>query len=76
LSRISPAAQFGSLLAGPKIIDRFTRSRMEKLFREIESGRFASKLARINDRAVAGLAKRLKKLSHPALERAARKFAR
>lgn len=75
LSRISPAAQLGSVLAGAKIIDRSTRARMEKLFREIESGRFVRKLASIDDRAMAELGKRLKKLSHPALERAARKFS-
>jgi ketol-acid reductoisomerase len=75
-ARISPAAQYGSLLAGPKIIDRSTRTRMEKLFGEIQSGAFARKLGRLDDRAVSKLGKALKKLSHPKLERAARKFSR
>lgn len=75
-ARISPAAQYGSLLAGPKIIDRSTRSRMEKLFREIQSGAFARKLGRLDDRAVSKLGQALKKLSNPKLERVARKFSR
>ena len=75
-SRISPAAQYGSLLAGPKIIGRSTRTRMEKLFHEIQSGSFARKLGRLDDRAVSKLGQALKKLSHPKLERAARKFSR
>jgi ketol-acid reductoisomerase len=75
LERISPAARYGSLLAGPKIIDRSVRSRMERLFREIESGTFARKLARLDEQALVRLRKELNKLSHPALERAARKFS-
>jgi len=75
-ARISPAAQYGSLLAGPKIIDRSTRTRMEKLFGEIQSGAFARKLGRLDDRAVSKLSQALKKLSHPKLERAARRFSR
>lgn len=75
-ARISPAAQYGSLLAGPKIIDRPVRTRMERLFREIQSGAFARKLGRLDDRAVSKLSQALKKLSHPGLERAARKFSR
>jgi ketol-acid reductoisomerase len=76
LERISPAARYGSLLAGPKIIDPSLRSRMEHLFREIESGTFARKLARLDEQALVRLQKELNKLSHPALERAARKFSR
>jgi ketol-acid reductoisomerase len=76
LGRISPAAQYGSLLAGPKIIDRSARARMEQLFREIQSGAFARKLGRLDDRAVLKLSQALKKLSHPELERAGRKFSR
>ena len=74
--RISPAARYGSLMAGPRIIDRSVRSRMEKLFVEIESGLFARKLARLDDKSIARLRKELKKLSSPALERAARRFSR
>jgi ketol-acid reductoisomerase len=74
--RISPAARYGSLLAGPKIIDRSVRSRMELLFKEIASGAFARKLSLLDDKAIVKLGNELKKLSSPALERAARKFSR
>ena len=76
LERISPAARFGSVSAGPRIIDRGTRSRMESLFREIESGSFARKLARLDGQAIARLRRELRKLTSPEMERAARKFSR
>ena len=47
-----------------------------KLFLEIESGLFARKLARLDDKSIAKLRKDLKRLSSPVLERAARKFSR
>jgi ketol-acid reductoisomerase len=75
-SRISPAAQFGSLGAGPKLIDRSVRKRMDELFDEIESGAFAKQLYSLDDKAVAGLSQALKKLSNPRLEKAARKFSK
>jgi ketol-acid reductoisomerase len=76
LARISPAAQYGSVMAGPRIVDASTRKRMERLFREIQSGAFARKLSRFTDRDLSKLRSALKKLSHPKFERAARKFSR
>jgi len=76
LERISPAARFGSLMAGPRIINRGTRTEMERLFKEIESGSFARKLARLDEQAIVRLRRELKKLSSPKMEHAARKFSR
>ncbi|MEW5795885.1 MAG: ketol-acid reductoisomerase [Candidatus Zixiibacteriota bacterium] len=76
LSRISPAAQLGSLGAGPRIIDRGTRKRMERLFQEIQSGGFARKLAKLDNRMLALIRRKLANLTTPELERAARKFSR
>ncbi len=76
LERISPAARFGSSIAGPRIINRSARTEMERLFREIESGSFARKLARLDEQAIVRLRRELQKLSSPKMERAARKFSR
>ena len=43
---ISDAARWGSLTAGPRIIDRSVRRRMEKTLREIRSGKFAREFIR------------------------------
>ena len=43
---ISDAARWGALTAGPRIIDRSVRRRMEKTLREIRSGKFASEFIR------------------------------
>jgi len=75
-TRISPAAQFGSLTAGPKIIDRSARARMEQVFADVQSGSFADKLNSMSDKKLAGLRKALNALTNPSLERAARKFSR
>ena len=43
---ISDAARWGALTAGPRIIDRSVRRRMEKTLREIRSGKFAREFIR------------------------------
>ena len=75
LRRISVAARYGSVRGGPKIIDSSVKKRMMKLFREIGSGRFAKKLNTLERSDIDALDRVVKKLSHPALEKAARKFA-
>jgi len=75
-ARISPAAQFGSLIAGPKIIDRSARERMEQVFVDVQSGSFADSLNSLSDKKLADLRTALKALTNPSLERAARKFSR
>jgi ketol-acid reductoisomerase len=73
--RISVAARYGSLLSGSKIIDKSVKKRMEKVYREILSGRFPRKLNRLESVDVSRLNKELKSLSSPLLERAIRKFS-
>src|ERR1700681_2433577 len=43
---ISDAARWGALTAGPRIIDRSVRRRMEKTLREIRAGKFAREFIR------------------------------
>jgi ketol-acid reductoisomerase len=74
--RISVTARYGSLVAGPKIIDASVRKKMVRVFNEIESGRFARKLSRLTDKEISSIKKNVKSLSHPDLEKAAKKFSR
>jgi hypothetical protein len=48
---------------------------MQKVYREIQSGRFPQKLNRLEGADVSHLNKELKSLSSPLLERAVRKFS-
>ena len=74
LKRISPAARLGSVGAGPRIIDRATKARLQRLFEEIAAGKFAARLKKLNSAEVKRLDKRLIELSDRRLEKAARKF--
>jgi len=74
--RVSVTARYGSLLAGPKIIDASARKKMARVFKEIETGRFARKLSRLTEKEISSLKKNLRGLSHPDLEKAAKKLAR
>lgn len=74
--RVSVAARFGSVEAGPKIIGDESRRAMAELLNQIDSGDFPSRLAELSDADITKLRKELRKLSRPALERAARKFSR
>ncbi|MEW5995895.1 MAG: ketol-acid reductoisomerase, partial [Candidatus Zixiibacteriota bacterium] len=76
LRRISTAARFGSVEAGPTIFDGSARKKMERVLAEIKSGRFARRLNSLNGTDITGLNQRLKNLSSPLLEQAARKYAR
>ncbi len=75
-ARISVAARYGSVLAGPKIIDASAKKRMQKIYEEINSGRFARRLERLSDKEIADLDQAVRSLTNPRLEKAARKFAR
>ena len=75
LKRISVAARFGSVKSGQKIIDRTVRKSMDQVYSEIASGRFPKQLNRLTPKEIAKLDGQLSKLTHPDLERAARKFA-
>jgi ketol-acid reductoisomerase len=73
--RVSVAAQYGSLQTGPKIIDATARTRMSKALSQIRSGEFARRLDKLTASEIRSLGKALKELTHPALEKAARKFS-
>jgi len=74
-SHISVAARYGSLEAGPMIINESVKGRMESLLKRIQSGQFTRKLNRLEEQEIAEINKALKALSNPALEKAARKFS-
>lgn len=74
--RISVAARYGSLLAGPRIIDRSVKKRMEKVFREIQSGHFSRRLNKLTASDISRINQALKSLSNPLFERAAKKFSK
>lgn len=73
--RISLAARFGSVEAGPKLIDGSVKERMLALYDEIESGVFADKFSQLDSEKINKLSETLKSLSHPKLDEAARKFS-
>lgn len=73
--RISVAARFGSLEAGPEIVGESVKKKMRSRFKEIESGKFARKLNNLSETELNSLNKELKKLSSPLFEKMARKFS-
>jgi ketol-acid reductoisomerase len=74
--RISVAARYGSLLAGPRIIDQSVKRRMNHELAGIRSGRFAQLLNSLNPRDIVALNKSLSRLTSPTLEKSARKFSK
>jgi ketol-acid reductoisomerase len=74
-ARISIAAQYGSLHAGPALITADTKKRMRRLLTEIQTGRFPKKLNSLKPADIARLRRSLKTLTDPRLEKAVRKFA-
>ncbi len=74
LRRISVAARFGSILSGPKVIDKRVKARMREIFREIDSGKFPRKLNELNQKQIAQIDQNVVQLSRKSLEKAARKF--
>jgi ketol-acid reductoisomerase len=73
--RISVAARFGSLEAGPEIVGESVKMKMRSRYREIESGKFARKLNNLSQAELNSLSKELEKLSSPLFEKMARKFS-
>lgn len=76
LNRISVAARYGSVKNGSRIVNRTTKSQMRRILAEIESGRFARRLASLTPSQVRSLKRTTLSLSDRRLERAARKYAR
>ena len=76
LKRISVAARTGSLESGPKVIDEATKGRMKTILADIKSGRFSKKLESLSPDDLKRIDTKLSTLSHPDLEKAARRFSR
>jgi ketol-acid reductoisomerase len=74
--RISVTARFGSAESGTRVIGPQVKRRMETAYKDIKSGRFSARLADLSGSDLRKLNERLKALSHPDLEKAARKFSR
>lgn len=75
-SRISVAARYGSLKSGPRIIDKSVKRRMEQVLKQVKSGKFVRELNRLEEDELVEIDRALKTLSHPLLEKSARKFSR
>ncbi len=73
--RISVAARYGSYVNGPWIIDKSIKKKMQAVYSEIASGEFPNKLYSLSEKEISALDKKLKEMTHPAFERAAKKFA-
>jgi ketol-acid reductoisomerase len=73
--RISITAQYGSVKAGPRIIDKGVKKRMQTVYKEIETGKFTSQLDRLDPKKIKELKSALKALTHPKLEKAAKKYS-
>jgi ketol-acid reductoisomerase len=74
--QISMAAKFGSAEAGKKIIDKTVIKKMESLYNEIESGKFARKINKLDKKGISSLKSRISKISNPEFEKAAKKFSK
>lgn len=74
--RISVTARFGSIHAGRKIIDKSTLKRMELIYKEIESGKFARKLNSLNENKINTLKDKINKITNPEFEKAVKKFSK
>lgn len=75
LRRISVTARVGSLLSGRRIIDKSVRSQMKKVLADIKSGKFARRLASLDEKSLRKMDKAVRKMSSVAFEKSARKFA-
>ncbi len=73
--RISVSAMYGSLSAGPKIIDKAVKKKMQVVLSEIKSGKYARRLNSLTPAKIKKLHTQLKKMSSPSFEKAAKKFS-
>lgn len=74
LKRISVTARLGAVQNGPKIIGPEVKTRMNRLFQEISSGKFPRQLANLGARELQELNASLHTLTDPRLEKVARKY--
>ncbi len=75
LERISFAARYGSMRAGPRIIGKNVKSEMKKLLVEIKSGKFARELSNLDKSGLRKIQTDLKHMTSPSFEKSARKFS-
>jgi len=73
--RISVSAMYGSLSAGPKIIDKSTRGKMQSVLNDIRSGKYARDLNSLTPAKLEKLQTQLKKMSSISFEKSAKKFS-
>ncbi len=74
--RISVTARYGSAKSGKKVIDKAVRKNMERLYEDIESGRFARRLNRLEPSDITQLRRLIKSRISPSFEKAALKHAK
>ncbi len=74
--RISVAARYGSVKAGPEIITDATRQKMEQVYHRIATGEFAEELAGLKPADLEKLRRDLAGLTNHELEKSARKLGR
>ncbi len=75
LDRISVAARYGAVTAGPVIIDEAVRRRMRERYDAIASGNFPEELTNLSDKEIASLSERYSRLTSDLFEEAAKRFS-
>lgn len=73
LDRISVAARYGAIETGPKLIDTDVAQSMERVFGDIESGRFVRKLNGLQESDIKKLRGKYSRLTSGVIEKAAKK---
>lgn len=74
LRRISVAARYGSVKNGPRVIGASVRRAMERLYKEVASGKVMAELSTLQNKDISRLNRQVAQLSRSGFERAARKF--
>lgn len=75
LERISFTARYGSMRAGPRIIDKHVEAKMKRLLAEIRNGKFAKELCNLDKSGFKKTKRDLKRLTSPSFEKSAHKFS-
>ena len=74
--RISVAARYGSVLNSKKIIDSSVKTKMQEIYNEIESGKFAKQLNKLTEDNIQKLTLSLQKMSSDSFEKSSKKFSK
>lgn len=73
--RISVTARYGSATSGERVVDRSVKRRMQKLYEEIESGKFARQLNKLTPAAIKNLRRRIHRRVPDSFEKAVKKHS-